>query len=819
MATQPQVNPNALAAPAEGFGQTVSFAFDPRGEVPMVKPVTSRGPNMGGVSNVAGSTRQDPNAAFTKPPPMDPTAALLMKAGEEVLKAKLDESRTTQFVQGMQRAMSGEAIQEVKESVPWYAKLFGDTPVIEGARAYTAQDTVNRTLAEQAANMDKLQTLDPVAAGDHFNNLIKSSMTGDGATDAIIAKQMAESLPALMKAQAKSHVAYGQKKAAGVMSASMLSGAQGLQQMGEMYADDRISAPDWEVQKKQYLMSVLPPDGINEESYQKTLTTNLQQMALRGQFHAIEAVRESGALAALTPEQAKRVESAVEASARKARDNYAFKFSREFAELKSDAAKPVDSMKPSEISARIDRMNDKFKRTTGSPVDFISSDQKADMLAGTFNAFKAEEDKARQRQQVLNDANATQAAKANAAAALDASITTAVSNGDIGFALKLPGVTKDAVDLKAYQLSTQDPKAGGEVLLNNFIKHGYVNDLAANKFTQDLRMAESSGAPTDGWFRAITVYNQMKGSDGGAAYAAAYFGDYAPRMERASRMLGNNVLENPNAAMIFQASMDRTGQFQPNPLDAKEKAKLVKEVVDKTSGFLPKWLGGYGARPDAIQTVADIATQNLDDWRRAGLSDTEAMERAVASAISGGQVEMLGGFAIRNSSMGKVKAPALRDLMAGGGDGSPYNALPAGSEDDYFKGFIRDSLKLSDLGTTNIARMPDAGGTARFVLTGIDKDGATILKPFSAAQMQEYAAERGKWERLGKGSRAFTNEEVTAWNEDRKRREATPYEPIRTNFGPEITYRPEEGAPSPYAKAADWAAYRAKQQRAAQQPK
>jgi hypothetical protein len=51
----PQVNPNALGAPTEGFGQTVTFAFDPRGVTPAldIAKSTPAGGSAGPVSHGA----------------------------------------------------------------------------------------------------------------------------------------------------------------------------------------------------------------------------------------------------------------------------------------------------------------------------------------------------------------------------------------------------------------------------------------------------------------------------------------------------------------------------------------------------------------------------------------------------------------------------------------------------------------------------------------------------------------------------------------------------------------------------------------------
>ena len=746
MAGEPTVNPNELAAPSSGFGQTVSFAFDPRGNTPQQRAITSNGPRIGGASGGARAGYSDPNVRIPKTQ-VDPTAALLMKAAEGFLSVKVEEARNEQFMQGMSRVAEGEALADIKAGKPWYSQIFGDTPDVEGARAYTAQDTVNRVLTEQTAMLPDLAKLSPQEAAKHFNKVTRDSLTGDSAADALIMKGMMDQLPSLMKAQSKANVAYRQSTAANAMAQQIGSAAQSLQQLGESYAQDVLTKEDFEQQSQAFVMKALPPAGINEENYKKTLTQSMVNMAHSGQFHAVEALRKTGVLNALDEDQRGKVEKALVDQGTKARDRYAFKFAPTLAEIKSDSGILPNGMTPADIGKRIDQANSAYKRLTGSPVDLITSDQKADLLVGSLNYIKREAIKAEDRQQTLRDRNATEDAKAAAAAEQAAKVSQYIADGDVMLAKKATKATDDEIDLEFMRQASADKTAAGYLMLNNFVKSGYVNSIMSNRFQSELRLAEgfdpSTGArrdsPTDGWFKSVQLYDTMRSQN--PDMAASYFGDYAPRLERASRML-QGVYDGTRGdeARIFTSTMDRSGVVKRNPLSTKEVGAVVEKIKDTNSNAVVRWwTGKVPLTPGAIDTLSKFAAQSIEDWRMADMTDEEAVERGIAQTLSSGRVEVIGGYVIKNPDAVPGKKPeSIKSLMSGAG--AAFTAIPEGEHDEYFQGFLRDQMKVPEnLGGVTFTRRGDAG----FVLSGFDPETSqAVVYPMSYGALQQYAAER-----------------------------------------------------------------------------
>ena len=170
---------NTVGAPTEGLGQTVTFTAPGGGSS------QARAGGRGRVNNdMRGGeqslrNRLDPLPLSQGP---DPTMVLLQKMGNAILQPHLEKERTERFVQGMQQAAQGQAITEIVDEQPWYSKIFGDTHVIDGARAFSSYAKVQEEATAVEADMDNLRTKSPQEAQKYFADRIAKSQTGDSGT-------------------------------------------------------------------------------------------------------------------------------------------------------------------------------------------------------------------------------------------------------------------------------------------------------------------------------------------------------------------------------------------------------------------------------------------------------------------------------------------------------------------------------------------------------------------------------------------------------------------------------------------------------------
>lgn len=773
----PKVNPNALGAPTEGFGQTVSFAFDPRGVTPPLALAKSQ-PHGVGASGVSSPQGTNP-AVANQPVRKDGTADLLMRMGEEIFRPHLEKAKNAQYIKGMQQAMAGAAVADMAKEQPWYSRLFGDTPMMEGARTYEVFSKVNGTVQAQTADMDRLKTMGPQEAQSHFARVMEQSMTGDASSDTLIAKGLMDAMPGLMKAQAKAHYGWGQQRAVDAMSKSMAQAGDTLQQYGQQFADDTINDKDMAVLKRSSIQAIQPPDGINEENFGKVLTGSLKGWAQRGHFHAIEAVRESGGFEALSPEQQNSVNAAVMAAATKHRDNYAFQFVKEIAELRSDAANPASGQTPEQLVQRYKRMNERYVKLTGSPVGLFTSDEVAAGAAGTINAIKTEQARADTRQQVLNDKAADAAEKERARAEETEAVRKYLSQGDVMMAARATKASKDEIDMQfAAMFKSGKPDSASFLIRQNFVRgDGYVNPILKAEFSQDVRMAEGRGAPSDQFYQALQRYEEMKAGDGGMALAQAYHGEFGLKLEKFSRMTAGY----PNGEMDAQAwtaAFDRTDVSKPQPLGTKEVAALAKSVAGNMNDRVPEFLGGkFNLRPDALDYLSQLAEPAVEDWRGVPtVTDKEAVAHGIASAVLSRRVELIGGYAVDRSDVNA--GPTLREI------GSAKANIPDGSHNEFFAMFLR-SKGVDEGGTTRIMKTGD-----RYTVTTM-VDGVPKMRQFTPLEWTNFAAAAT----LDRTTKLKSGEVRIAGNRH------------SLAFGPAITYKADASKPSIYASRAERAAW------------
>jgi hypothetical protein len=161
---------------------------------------------MGGDGRAQNTTRNQPIQHVGE----NDVLKTLVRFGEAILKPKLEAARTEAFVSGMQRVASGEAFKEIVDEQPWYSKVFGDTPTIEGARAYTGFAMSQEIATAIEADMPALRQLSPDSFKQVMNERISSINTGDADTNMTVTQSLVKEMPGLMKRHTKEHIGWQQ---------------------------------------------------------------------------------------------------------------------------------------------------------------------------------------------------------------------------------------------------------------------------------------------------------------------------------------------------------------------------------------------------------------------------------------------------------------------------------------------------------------------------------------------------------------------------------------------------------------------------------
>lgn len=762
MAGQDTVNPNALGAPAEGFGQTVSFAFNDNAPTPQMSPVNSAGPRGG-----SGAMSQAQLASTQVRIPQDrdsATFALLTKVGETAIKREVEAEANAAYVDGMVQVMQGKAFEEIKQDQPWYSRLFGDTPVVEGARAYSTQATVQRKVADQLANLQQLAPLGPQQASQHFADLIKGSLSGtDQVGDAMVLKSMTEALPHLMKAQAKAHYGYQQLVASKAEDASMAAGGDKLQAAGASLANGMVTYEDMQRMSADLIQSVLPAPGRDEASYLKNMTTNIKLWANKGNLHAINALRNSGFIdrAGLTEEQQIGIDRAVQAAELKAANGFHLRNAVNIGMIEADADQPhLAGKSPEQLVKQMEELDAQFRNETGSTGSIFGAKGISGNVKTSIAAIRAE----RERNWAAGVASGD---KERSAAVLESAVMQSAAQGSVGRLMYQPGFSSDMIHANFEKLVRSQPAAeAGKLIISNYNSTQYVNPLLQSSMTAALNAAGNDKMPSNGALQAITAYDGLVAT-GGVNAANAYFKDFAPQIQTFKLMSAGG--DPATVGQAWQVAFGDPAKFPKRNLSNKEEETVRKLISSDNSNYLPEFMGGNpDIRPEAASQLMAQAQPAVERWMRVpGMTPELAYKHAI-NGLRGGATEILGGFVFEN------QGTPFKKLM------SPLGgiALPEGSEHVVFKGFMHDFLKVPASGSIAISPEGVLAGKQQFVVWNTGNDGMPKVTRFDSDMLAMYSAVQAERLRGGKsvgtpeprGSLAPKYDPVGAWAEKNRRK-------------------------------------------------
>lgn len=636
---------NLTASPASGFGQVVSFTFDPSKRPASQMQAGQRSELRAGVRG-GQSGRIDtsgPNIAAVAP---DPTVVALMKMGQEFLAPKIKAKQQQKFVEGMGKAAAGQAMKDIVAEQPWYADFFGDTDVVEGARAYHSQAAVAKAAADMEDAMPDLRKLPPAQAQQEVNRRLSENLTGDASVDSHLLAATAKMLPGVLRQHAKAHYSYLQEEASAAESTARHSDADLLQKSAKGLIDGTISPEDYALRAEQSASRARPALGRNLESYAKTLADDLSLMARRGQLHAVNAYRKGGYIDALPPDLARQVEVAIDTSENTLRGQYSFEWGDEIAALKF---KTIDTRGTTQEQyfAQVRDLNDRFKKVTGSTRDLMGLTETVTDMEQMGRAIHAHNERAVARAEKQRE-DLMKAGQEAAAKQITASmVMSRVLEGDVIQAKRVPGAKDEDVHVAVEQAFAAK---GPEVLRRAFKQsNGYVNPLIKARFTAGLRGA-LTGEMTTAARDSYLSWRALRDLDNTGALAASYFGDgdLDKRMEIFHVLSGGNP-DTPQALHAHRAAFINPLTHKPNTLDKGEMAALASSVVSEFSDNLPSFLGGKPSegelRPEAAAELTRHTQRYFEVWSGAvpGIDHKRAFRLAINSAKQDG-VQIEGGF-------------------------------------------------------------------------------------------------------------------------------------------------------------------------------
>ena len=165
----------------------------------------------------------------------------------------------------------------------------------------------------------------------------------------------------------------------------------------------------------------------------------------------------------------------------------------------------------------------------------------------------------------------------------------------------------------------------------------------------------------------------------------------------------------------------------------------MREVADLSPSVIVRTFTGTSKlRPETVALMADVAREATENWRGTDLTDKEAVTQGLFEAVHSRQLEIIGGFGIKNSERWKdgQPPPTLKDLASKGG-----KFVPEGEADRYFQDFMKDHKGIPMDGSLKIYRMNQDSGSVAFKVAYL-KDGQSAMYPFTSDEWNAYAQGR-----------------------------------------------------------------------------
>lgn len=297
------------------------------------------------------------------------TIDAIAKLGGDALAPHIKRIAQEQYISGVQKAMTGEALGEILKDEPWYTQVFGPSAASQGARAYATQEAIARWAGDVERQMPELSKQPPEALREAAVGSLRGFLTGDPEADAAITAEVTTAMGPLFKQHAKQHVAWKQTEASTNQLRAWDAEGQLLQAAGANRVGGVGTDEDFKQASDRFFQAIEPFEGQTDESYARNLTTALETAASKGQFHIISAARERGLLDAVSdPERRARLERAMATGGRRALIEQAMpKMAPKL------AAEYLDFRKtPEERIAALEALNEEAAKLTGVPTDLAT---------------------------------------------------------------------------------------------------------------------------------------------------------------------------------------------------------------------------------------------------------------------------------------------------------------------------------------------------------------------------------------------------------------------------------------------------------------
>jgi hypothetical protein len=682
----------------EGNDAPVGSAATPQLGVPFMQPQ--------GTSPGIANQQPDPNGDVNAK-----TFRAITELASGTLAPKIKEAAQGQFISGVQRAMTGEALNEIIKDQPWYSDIFAPSSALAGARTYTAQAAVAQWAGKIQEQMPQLAKVGPEQLQSAAVGALQGFLTGDPASDAMVTSHVAEQMAPLFKQQAKEHYVYMQKQAS-------MAQLQAWDAAGKVYNNlaateasgtGTVSPEDKEAAKSRFLGSIVPFADQSDEAYHRSIQSFLEGAAAAGNFHVIRLFKDTGLYDKLDSDKRADLDRTIKRFARDTLDQNIPKFALDIASLVNDPTQD-----PREIPAKVQALNEKAAKITGVTEASLVPPQSVDNLVGKVMV--------EQRHAADTAAAKAEAQRQKEQGQLDkvALAGTLIQKG--------PGVVDAAIAMNAADAS--DVEVAGLTLFNAAKRPSDAATILNSRLEGPFKTVKS---------RFDRIIQAEEYNDGGVGRMAQIYAGLAenvkphyfdPQQRKQLDLFTSEVSMGmpPQAAWVSSKfSPSVTGdQLSDDPKDVVSKA--IRDEVDSyaKNRFI-------GIPIPFSSTVDDSGKRMIESVMRTSMKVDRgnnplpvAAKRGLAQAIAAG-IDIQGDHVIFNTAPG-VNPPLFRVV----GESQIGTAEALGK-------LMEEKAKAmnSTLDNYEAFRVKDVGGKAFIYMRGTDSDGKSAVWTINSDEIKE----------------------------------------------------------------------------------
>jgi hypothetical protein len=710
---------NTLGAPTEGLGQTPTFV-----------PQVDAAPSIGGAGDPGRSRAQVLGgfgpavrpAQFMPSETGSPTAQFIAKTLARTGEAYSKDAQTRNFLTGVQRAMAGEAVEDIAADQPWYSRIFGEADVVAGARAYKQEANVQNLFAGFEREMPNLRQLSVEDANKFYSERLQASMTGHTATDAAIASSFMRSLPMFEKTRVKEQYAFMQQTAAAAQSEAVLSAAARVQTAAESWQRGTMATEDYLTVEAEVADIATGAQGQPLESWQTQRLQDFKFLAESGQFHALNSFEKLGIVQNLTAAQQAEYTRVREANEAQHRVRLGKDYIGALYSLKNDAERPQEGWGVEETIAKAEAINTSYKLRFGVKGDLIPPELVASYGERTQQAIDAVKahnaDVLARTTKARTDGLDEAAARQVALAGISELLVTGNLNKARLAASQIKGVASDDVDMLQLEIAKgvlADPTSKEAVRGFDMIANiGTSDQTIAPSLRESLvRVANASvveGKPTPAF---DVAYAQWRGINSRSPVAAAkVYGDLHDRFKRYSMLAPDGMAGSKGVTAAFDSSFGVNSKAKPRSFSKEETSAWLGAAISNLTFWNP---AQYDLRPSQKEHLQRVL-EPFAAAHTATVNMVELGDLALASARASG-LQVYGGYAwmANNPNEGtfRSRVQGVRKDVT----------IPEGTEfDQYLADFIADRAK--SVGSERDPLIVDYGDY--LVLTSVDKNNRPV---------------------------------------------------------------------------------------------